>query len=131
MAPEDKEEKDNIYLTGVNLGSKRGSTVSEMGKEKKKGKFGDRHAQSTISYQKPVFRYFSDYDANLNQKFKIKKYEKNIVEQFSAAKRRFNFGGLLKNLREAFEQKSQVEVTMMEQKNTSFMKALNQIIYEK
>lgn len=129
IGPEELNQKDNIYLTGVNLLKKRGSTLSETGPQRSQI-LGEKAIKSTIDAQ-PMGNYFSNYDANLTNKFKIQKYDKYILKQFSSAKKRYNFNGLLKNLREAFEVKSQVEVDMMKQKNTSFMKALNQIISEK
>lgn len=125
--PEEREEVDGVYLTGVDMKKKKGSTFSEKGLQKVTS-LGERGFSSTIQ---PKVNYFSEYDANLSNKFKMQKYEKNIMRQFSGAKKRHNFKGLLKNLREAFELKSQVEVSMMEKKNTTFMRALNQIVYER
>lgn len=127
LMPGDGEEVDGVYLTGIDVKRKTGSTMSEKGLQRVVS-LGERGFSSTIQ---PKINYFSEYDANLSKKFKMQKYEKNIMKQFSGAKKRHNFKGLLKNMREAFELKSQVEVTMMERKNTTFMKALNQIVYEK
>jgi hypothetical protein len=38
---------------------------------------------------------------------------------------------MMKNLREAFEDKSIKEVTLMEQKKTTFKKGMNEIVFEK
>ena len=125
--------KNTFFMTGIQgLGGRRpGSTMSE---------------QHNTSTQKPMFRstiqdfrlnkrinqkYISAYDTKMDYKFKNTKFESQIRQQFASAGRKHNFKGMMKNLREAFEDKAQKEVVLMEQKKTNFKKAMNEIIFQK
>ena len=129
-ASQQEEATDPFFMTQPL--KKRGSTLTEGPKPEK-----DRMFRSTLNDRLQTAKppkgpaYFSNYDALISNKFKNTKYEKNIMKQYAAAKRRFNFHGMMKNIREAFELKSKKEVNIMQRKNGTFMKALNQIVFEK
>ena len=126
------EEKSSFFLTGVEEQERPGSTVSSRQKEGEKSQerqfFSTYHERAASAHK---FGYYSLYDACLVHKFKKKKYEQNIQHQFAAAQKRGNFQGMLKNLRCAFEEKSKKEIDLMSRKNSSFKRAVNQIICEK
>lgn len=59
-------------------------------------------------------QFVSAYDSNMGYKFKTKKFDQQISDQFSSAQKKFNFKGMMKNLREAFEDKANKETDLMD-----------------
>ena len=67
----------------------------------------------------------------MDYKFKTNRFDQQISDQFSSAQKKFNFKGMMKNLREAFEDKANKETDLMDQKKSNFEKAHNEVIFEK
>jgi hypothetical protein len=107
-----------------------GSTVSEPGAFNKTEGAG---FNSVILNKNETInkKFISAYDTDMGYKFKSRMFEEKIVNQFESAKKKHNFQGMMKNLREAFEDKSIKEVQLMEQKNSCFKKGMNEIVFDK
>lgn len=125
--------KNTFFMTGIQkLGRRPGSTMSEQIEGEQSSKPMFRSTINDFRLNKTINRKFiSAYDTNMDYKFKTIKFETKIREQFASAKKKHNFQGMMKNLREAFESKAMKEMSLMKQKKTNFKKAMNEIIFQK
>jgi len=51
-------------------------------------------------------KFISAYDSKMDYKFKTCRYDSMIRKQFARAEKKNDFKGMMKNLREAFENKA-------------------------
>ena len=125
--------KNTFFMTGIQkLALRPGSTMSEQARGEEATKPMFRSTINDFRLNKTINKKFiSAYDTNMDYKFKTSKFDSQIRQQFASAKKKHNFKGMMKNLREAFENKALKEVNLMKQKKGNFKKAMNEIVFQK
>lgn len=75
--------------------------------------------------------YLSNHDLMISKKFNSKIYNDRINQQFIKGLRNESFNGMLKNIRQAIQEKGRMEIKVIEKKNNSLITALNKILFER